>query len=194
MDLVGPPLEELMRRLAETPEDFLAAPRIAGAGRIEVAAVVRDLLERLAAAPTAFDMTLFTGADGERDRTRLGVLLVLCWLLDAPWFHAQALDRSALLALLAQAPFELAAGGDSRRLTTDAQRREELVRIALARLGYRPAGESPTQAQDRLQSISTSERARLLTASRAAEERSRKIREELAKKAAQEAADKWTRE
>jgi hypothetical protein len=33
-----------------------------------------------------------------------------------------------------------------------------------------------------------------MAASRAAEERARKIREALAKKAAEEAADKWTRE
>ena len=58
----------------------------------------------------------------------------------------------------------------------------------------RPAGESVAQAQDRLTALSSIERNRLLAASRAAEERSRAIREALARKAAQESADKYTRE
>ena len=79
-------------------------------------------------------------------------------------------------------------------LIRDPERREELSRLALARLGYRPAGESDAQAQDRLVSLSSIERSRVLKASRAAEERARSIREALRKKAADESADKWTRE
>jgi len=76
----------------------------------------------------------------------------------------------------------------------DPDRREELARVLLAHLGYRPAGETEAQASDRLSRISGTERQRLLAASRAAEERARAIREALAKKAAEESADKWTRE
>ena len=66
--------------------------------------------------------------------------------------------------------------------------------VALARLGFVPAGETPEQAADRLTAISGMERRRLLEASRAAEQRARQIREALARKAAEEAADKWSRE
>lgn len=194
MDLVGPPLEELTHRLAETPEDFRAEPRIGASGAVDVAAVVRDFLERVSARAIPLDLAPFTAQAGDRDRGRLSFVLVVCWLLDTPWFQKQALDWNALLATLTEVPRELAAHGDVTKLLADAERREELARVALARLGYRPAGETRTQAQDRLQSISASERTRLLAASRAAEERARKIREELARKAAQEAADKWTRE
>lgn len=194
MDRIGPPLEDLLRRLMETPEDFLAPPRIGATGSVEVAAVVRDLLERLSAQAVALDLTPFTKLDGERDRPRLAVVLLLCWLVDDPWFKRHTLHWNALLELLDGTARELAQSGDPRKLTTDPERREELARITLARLGFRPEGESEAMAQDRLQSISSSERARLLAASRAAEERARKIREELARKAAQESADKWTRE
>ena len=66
--------------------------------------------------------------------------------------------------------------------------------MALARLGCRPGGETLAQAQDRLTRISSTERNRVMLAARAAEERARAVREALARKAAQESADKYTRE
>jgi len=88
----------------------------------------------------------------------------------------------------------MAVAAPAHRFTTDPERREELTRTMLARFGYLPAGETAAQAADRLAAISASERRRLLEASRAAEQRAREIREALARKAAQESADKWTRE
>ena len=66
--------------------------------------------------------------------------------------------------------------------------------VALARLGLRPAGETIAQAQDRLTTLSSAERQRVMRAARAAEERARAIREALVRKAAQESADKYTRD
>ena len=57
-----------------------------------------------------------------------------------------------------------------------------------------PAGETLAQAQDRLTTLNSAERARVMKAAQAAEQRARQIREELARKAAEESADKWTRE
>jgi len=68
------------------------------------------------------------------------------------------------------------------------------VRVSLAAIGCRPAGESEAQAEDRLTSLSAAERRRVVDAARAAELRARQIREALRKKAAEESADKWTRE
>ena len=50
------------------------------------------------------------------------------------------------------------------------------------------------QAADRLSTVSTSGRQRVLAAARQAEERSRAIREAMAKKAAEEAAAQYSRE
>jgi hypothetical protein len=96
--------------------------------------------------------------------------------------------------LLGDGASELAAENRADKYRDDPERREELARFALARLDLRPAGESVAQAQDRLTALSSAERKRVLLASRAAEARSREIREALARKAAQEAADKYTRE
>ena len=80
------------------------------------------------------------------------------------------------------------------KFVTDVERREELARFALARLGFRPQTETRAQAEDRLSSLSAAERARVLSAARVAEERARAVREALARKAAEESADKYTRE
>jgi hypothetical protein len=98
------------------------------------------------------------------------------------------------LALLNEDAARLAAYTNSRQLFEDPERREELARLTLSKLDLRPAGESIAQAQDRFTSISSLERARLLAASQQAEARARAIREQLAKQAAEESANKWTRE
>jgi hypothetical protein len=194
MQAEGPLLETLTRRLAETPEDFLAEPRIGVSGRVYVAAVAGDLLRNLGASFDAAALSGLEGKDAKHDRNRLSVALLLCWLLADDWFRQNKLASNALIELLNQGSIQLGAQVASRKFVTDPDRREELARFSLARLGLRPAGESVAQAQDRLTSLSSAERARVLQASRAAEERARAIREALARKAAQESADKFTRE
>ena len=194
MQAEGPILETLTRRLAETPEDFLAEPRIGGSGRVHVAAVAGDLVRLLGQPLETQDLTRFEGGDPRRERNRLSVTLLVCWLLADEWFRQTKLPPKAVLELLGEGATELGAQVASQKFVTDPDRREELARFSLARLGYRPAGESMAQAQDRLTSLSSVERTRVLRASRAAEERARTIREALARKAAQESADKFTRE
>jgi len=194
MQAEGPLLEILTRRLAETPEDFLAEPRIGSAGRVHVAAVVGDLMRGLGAGVDVAALSALEGKDAKQDRNRLSVTLLLCWLLADDWFRQNKVAAQALLELMSQGSAQLSAQVASRKFVTDPDRREELARYSLARLGFRPAGESVAQAQDRLTSLSSAERARVLQASRAAEARARAIREALARKAAQESADKMTRE
>ena len=194
MDREGPALEALMRRLAEAPEDFLAEPRVGGTGRIEVAAVVGDLVRMLGGDVLATDLREFTGGAGAGDRNRLAVVLLLCWLLADDWFQRVRPGAPDVLRVLLEGAPELAAGVAAPKVQSDPDRREETARLVLALLGYRPAGETPAQAQDRLTSLSSAERARVLKAARSAEERARAIRQALARKAAEESADKWTRE
>ncbi len=190
----GPQLEQLTRRLTETPVDFLAEPRIGKNGLVQVDAVVADLLRELGGTPQVRELATFAGFDAKKDRNRLATTLLLVWLLGDDWFRSAHTAPQAVLAVLGSAPAELAAQTAARHFVTDPDRREELVRVLLARLDLRPAGESAAQAQDRLTSISATERERFLAAARAAEERARAIRAALAKKAAEESADKYTRE
>lgn len=193
MEREGPPLEALTRRLAETPEDFLAEPKCGQSGRVAVSAVVGDLLDLLGSNDRQIDLQRFVGREA-KDRRRLSIVLLLSWVLSDSWFSANAAQAADVLALLDGTAAELAEQAVPEKYLQDPDRREELIRLALARLGYRPAGESLAQAQDRLTSISSSERARVIKAARVAEERARAVREALARKAAEESADKWTRE
>jgi hypothetical protein len=194
MEREGPVLETLMHRLAETPEEFLAEPRIGGTGQIHTAAVVDDVLRMLGHSVKSRELETFIGTNPRVDRNRLAVTLVLSWLLADEWFVRAQLRIADLTNLLGRAAMEIAEQVPAAKLVTDPDRREELARFALARLGLRPAGETIAQAQDRLMTLSSAERQRVLRASRAAEERARKIREALVKQAAQESADKFTRE
>lgn len=194
MNLSGPGLEALIRRLADTPQDFLDEPRVAGAGRVAVAALVNDLAAMHGGRIVLAALERFEGVSVRGDRNRLAVAMIGAWLLADPWFLAQHLDAAVLVQTLAEVAAEMAAATPAHRFTSDAERREELARTMLARFGYRPAGETVAQATDRLAAISATERRRLLEASRAAEQRARAIREALARKIAEESADKWTRE
>src|SRR4029078_13283764 len=124
----------------------------------------------------------------------LGMILLACWLLGDPWFQQQQKFDGETLTLLTGGLNEMGRLIPPANLISDADRREELARFCLKQLGLRPAGESEAQAEDRLTTLSSAERQRVVRAARQAEERARAIREEMARKAAEEAADKATRE
>ena len=63
-------------------------------------------------------------------------------------------------------------------------RREELVRVLLASIDVRPAGETIEQSFDRKATLDSVERSKVMQATIAAEKRARKIREAMARKAA----------
>ncbi|MGH7294631.1 MAG: hypothetical protein ACRELB_06855 [Polyangiaceae bacterium] len=189
----GPDLASLTHRLAECPPEFLEEPRIGAAGTVVVAAVVFDLLQDLGGTGQA-DVALPFSSDDPSDRNAMRIVLVSCWLLRDDWFRAHKNLGARALAFLAEEPQVLATVVDVGRFVTDPDRREELARHALARLGLRPRGETEEQAADRRTALDSGERRRVIEATRAAEERARKVREELAKKAAEEAAAKATRE
>src|SRR5438094_665166 len=108
MDREGPILESLTHRLAETPEDFLAEPRIGRTGIVQVAAVVVDLLPILGAAPEPFPFERFTGSDIRADRNRLAATLLFCWLLADDWFRQAKLPAADVLRVLDTDAAELA--------------------------------------------------------------------------------------
>ncbi|WP_293851526.1 hypothetical protein [Steroidobacter sp.] len=194
MQTEGPPLQQLLHRITATPPDFMAEPRIGNKGDVHTVAVVRDLLLAKGHEVDVAELSALAGRDVKADRNRLSIALLLTWLLAD---SALTIDRDRLqevLTLLKDDSTRLAAYTNARQLFEDPERREELARLTLSKLGLRPAGETIAQAQDRFTSISSLERARLLAASQEAEARARAIREQLAKKAAEESANKWTRE
>lgn len=193
----GPLLESLTRRLAECPAEFLAEPRGKKGGTVYVTAVVYDLLRDLNGPPmTKEQAALFeiTRDKSKEVRNRLQVILVACWLLHDPWFRYQGQFAASVYTLLASGLDELASLIPAQQFVNDPDRREELARISLKALGLRPAGESAAQSEDRLTTLDSVERSRVIREARAAEERARQIREAMARKAAEEAAAAYGRE
>src|SRR5262245_49623401 len=119
MEREGPVLEALTRRLAETPIDFLAEPRIGSAGRIHVAAVVGDLLSGFGDSLENFSLERYAGRDARCDRNRLAVTLLFCWLLADKWFRETKLKANDILRLLETDAAELAAQAAAKRFITD---------------------------------------------------------------------------
>jgi hypothetical protein len=187
----GPLLETLTRRLAECPADFLAEPRIGKTGVVHVGAVVADLLRGLGGGPlTPEQAAAFQSREARRDRNRLRTVLLACWLLHDAWFQNQRELASEALDFLGAPLRELAALTESQKFVNDPDRREELARVCLNAFGLRPAGETEAQAQDRLATLNTAERQRVIKAAREAEERAAHIRAAMAaRKAAEEEAN-----
>jgi hypothetical protein len=190
----GPPLEELIRHLAECPADFLEEPVRGGRGLVRVDAVISDLLVALGGQKLPAEAaTGFRDADGKQ-RNYLRLVLVCAWLLYHDWFRAEARFAPAARRWLAGEVVDLARLVAAETFVTDADRREELVRLCLRALEVIPAGETADQATDRLQSISSVERERVIRETRASEEAARKLRAAMERKRAKEAAAKPSRE
>jgi hypothetical protein len=194
----GPQLETLTRRLAECPVDFLAEPRTAkGEGQIEVAAVVFDLVRDLGGRGLTrkeAEKFLLTNRQAKNERNHLRLVLIASWLLHDIWFRTRGQYSEQTYQLLADGLKEVATLVDPMKFVSDPDRREELSRLCLKGLGLRPFGETVEQAQDRLTTLDSVERVKVVKAAREAEERARLIREEMARKAAEEAAANYGRE
>jgi len=206
MSVPGPLLEQLTRRLAETPPEMLAEPAIADKSGAETGAVAGDVLRGLGMRqPDArWLLALHPDKSDKAVRNLLRLTLVAAWLLTDPWFRGKA-DAVKAQEWLREGLSEIAALAPAEAFVRDDDRREELARLALKALGFVPQGETETQSQDRLESISSVERNRVIAASRKAqalarkrraeeEARARKVQEEMQKKAAEAAAAKGSRE
>ncbi len=190
----GPPLQVLLRRLSETPQEFLDEPMIGGNGRVVVGALVNDLMSHLGVPVDMTTLSPYKSSDQKKDRNWFALVMIAVWVLHDESLQNVGIDQNDVKLVLNIAMRELSNISGAHSFVDDPDRREELARTLLSRLALWPEGESSTQAADRLTAISSLERDRLLAASRKAEKRAREVREALARKAAQESADKWTRE
>lgn len=181
----GPPLEHLTQRLQACPDVFLS-------DEVEPGAIAADGIRQLAGEPLRrVDAQSFAA---DRPERAARVMLVTCWLLaDEAFAHQPDLVAPATQLLTSDLD-ALATVVPAEDCITDAGRREELVRFTLAALGLRPQGETEAQAADRLTTLDSAARLSVVREAQVAEERARRIREALARKARAEAAAKAMRE
>jgi len=192
----GPPVELLTRRLAETPLEFLAPVLASDPAAVNLAAIVSDLISDLGGDPLSSENAKsFAARDKARD-DELRLVLIASWLLHERWFIDQRRFAPRARAFLSSGLAAVAKIVKPAKFVADPDRREELARMCLAALDLLPAGESEVVARDRLTTLSSVERQRVLAETRKAQEeqRRRKIEEEMARQKAAEAAPSWGRE
>lgn len=187
MSPTGPQLDALLHRLAECPPDFLLAP-----GEIDVVALACDHFRALGvaipAAPARRELAAVTGE-------ACSLPAIVLWLMRDEWFLARPELAEATWRLLhSPAMTNLAKLVRPEALIHDPDRREELVRLCLQGLNLIPAGETAAQAADRLTTLDSVERDRVIRRTREAEARAREVREAMARRRAEEAAARYSRE
>jgi hypothetical protein len=120
---------------------------------------------------------------------------LLAWLLMDEAFHGVSAEH---LEFAFEAPMDVLSVVAARQFVEDSDRREELVRLTLRNLDLKPADEPAADAEDRLSSLDSMRRVRLLREARAAEDARRKreqeLAAELARKRAAEQAARYDRE
>ena len=123
----------------------------------------------------------------------MGLTPIVCWLLHDDWFLGRPKLAAAMWKLFAGEELSrLAVHVRPEKCVNDPDRREELVRICLRGLALRPKGETDAQAADRLTTLDSAERDRVLRATAAAEKRAREVREEMAAARARDAASRYS--
>lgn len=187
MPQAGPQLDRLLHRLAECPADFLLP-----IAELNITALACDHFraaglaipnpherKRLAAVPT----------DSQH------LLPIVLWLLRDAWFVARPeLADATWKLLMSDSLRNMARLVPSETAIGDPDRREELVRLCLKNLDLLPEGETAAQAADRLTTLDSVERERLILETRKAEARVREVREAMARKRAHEAAARYSPE
>ena len=189
----GPSLEVLLRRLVECPPEFYVSCTPAS-GRLDTAAqqaraIVCDHLRSL---QPAFDPTQFLKEFSLHSVNHAGVLAIGAWLLNDKWFTSRAeLIESMQKCFHSPRLAKLAQIVKADQFVQDPDRREELARRVLEEMGLRPAGESLEQSADRLTTLDSVERERVIKATLAAEQRAREVREAMARAKAMESSSRY---
>jgi hypothetical protein len=183
----GPQLEGLLHRLADCPPDFLLGP-----GDIDITALACDHFRAVGVViPSPQERRSLAALPGEAQR----LLPIVLWLLRDDWFVARPeLAEASWRFLQSDALTKLAKLVRPDVIINDPDRREELVRLCLKALGLVPEGESVAQAADRLATLDSAERERVIRRTRRAEARAREVREAMARQRAEEAAARYSRE
>lgn len=188
----GPALEPLLHRLTECPPEFLRIALPGSEDGTDVIAVVCDLLRPLTSDSLPELAQEQLAELRGRTETQLKVISILCWLLRDDWFQSRPQLALGIWLLFGSARLrKLTEFVRPDKFVSDPDRREELIRTCLAELQFRPEGESVAQASDRLTTLDSVERDRVLRGTAVAERRAREIREAMARKKAEESASRF---
>lgn len=184
-------VDQLLHHVGHMPPVFLEEPRIADAGTVDVSAVLGDVFAAIGAPPPDRDGYGYD-PDDAKQRNRQRVLLIAAWIAWA--VRADIDDARRLQALFRTELVQLAALVDADQFAKDPDRQEELVRTVLNVLQLQPTGETRSQTTDRLDSLSTVQRTKILKAHQKKLERARELEAELKRKQREAQSSRYGRE
>lgn len=193
----GPSLEELVRRLAECPPEFVETC-MTTTGNKQLTAILSDHFLSLTSFPWTADRLpqLAVLNTSSRDKSQSmrwwGLVSIATWLVHDRFFLDRPdLGEFSLAWLLNDSLKQLAELVRPNQFIDDPDRREELVRLCLSAHQLRPAGEQPAQAADRLATLDSVSRQKILQETAEAERRAREVREAMARQRAMESASRY---
>jgi hypothetical protein len=190
MTVEGPALESFTHRLSECPAEFLLPP-----GTIDIGAILADHFRAMQNDPAMLNISATISAATTRGGTNLlSLMAVTTWILHDHFFLSDYSRAPAMWLLLQSGLDRLSQVVTAEHAVRDPDRREELVRVILAALNLRPAGETEPQAADRLTTLDSVVRTKVITQTRDAEARARQIRQKMAEDAAKAAAARYSPE
>lgn len=203
----GPPLEALIDRLIAIPGEFFIFaddPHDSATG-ICLPALVNDLLLDKGGTPLS-DEEISDSLGGNIEQKHgkktvkninySGVVSILCYIYEDGFFSGKKGESDRIKSfLLSQKLVELSNAVESAdEFLKDPDRREEICRRALDALNYYPQGENEKNSADRLLTLDSVERKKILIKTVEAQIRAKEIREAMLRQEAEEAASKMSRE
>ena len=144
--------------------------------------------------PTNEMLTKFRKSSASFTTNHTSLIAIAIWLLHEEWFLKRRDLAPPMWKLLTEQLTSLAEVVKATDAVKDPDRREELVRVCLAKLELRPKGETVARAMDRLTTLDTAERNRVVRQTREAELRAKLIREKMAADEAKAAAARYSPE
>jgi hypothetical protein len=196
----GPLLEALIDRLIAIPEEFPGGrAKSADSGeKTNLPALINDLLIDNGGTPLSDDEISLYFTDKKKSENNLhhDLVSILCYIFEDEFFTEKQSEAELIKSfLLSPGLIELSKTVKSAdEFINDPERREEICRMALNALNYFPLGETEKNAEDRLLTLDSVERKKILAKTSEARERAKQLREAMMRKEAEEAASKMSRE
>lgn len=203
----GPPIEALIDRLISIPEDFITGTSgINNSGtEISLPALVNDLLIDNGGIPLndVETMKLLSEKKSGKAVSKTSqknnypaLAAILCYIYEDRFFTEKKNSAESIKKfLLSDELHELSNAVESaEEFINDPDRREEICRRALDALNYCPHGENEKNSADRLLTLDSVERKKILIKTIEAQKRAKDIHDAMMQKEAEEAASKMSRE
>jgi hypothetical protein len=196
--LETPELYYFMQRLQNTPIQILEyslTSKESDVKSINPISIIKDLLYDFGLSFSEWNsIQIPINPNDSIQENYLRTLLIFVYLLNDPFFKSRSIRFLKLKDLLFQKVRSYSNIIKSRDWIYDLERREETIRITLQALDLRLKNESFNQSQDRLLSIDSIEREKMISETRKAQARAKELRERLERQEAEEAASKYNRE